>query len=313
MQTTKLFRRVASSRVAAVSIAAAVVATLGGTGAVAAGLVTSADIRNGSIHGIDVASGAIGSRRITNGSVGAQDLGANSVSGSELSNALVHRINQSGSSAAKPWGVVHRMVLGAGSAHLRMGPFTNTLGHGILRPPLGIGSLDLETADGSDRAAFGNEVGFNHDLVTGLTTVGFSVFTTRENNQRGHNMPSILFEINPNLAAARTVHAASMVYTPPNGRADKWTRFDATNNAQGRTWGLSGRAGTAINCALSGPGCTWDQIQNRLQDPDGSPATIYTLQITKGPDHAFSGAVDALRIKGKVYDFEPNGVRRHAR
>ena len=312
MQARNLLRRAASSRVAAVSIGAAVVVTLGGTGAVAAGLVTSANIKNGSIHGVDLARSSVGSRSLANGSVGAPDLSANSVGGSELSNHLVHQINR-GTPATSPWGVVHRKVIGAGVAHLGMGPFTNTLGAGILRPPMGRGSLDLETSSGGDRAAFGNEVDFNNDQVSGLTTLGFSVFTTSENNQRGHNMPSILFEIDPNLATARTVHTASMVYTPPNGRADRWTAFDATDNRQGTTWGLSGPVGTKIHCALSGTGCTWDQIQNRLQDRDGRPATIYTLQITKGPDHAFSGAVDALRVRGDVYDFEPDGVHRHVR
>ncbi len=33
-----------------------------------------------------------------------------------------------------------------------------------------------------------------------------------------------------------------------------------------------------------------------------------SVQITKGPDYAFSGAVDNLRINKTVYDFEPFGV-----
>jgi len=312
MQPTNIFRRMAASRVAAVSIGAAVVVTLGGTGAVAAGLVTSASIKNGSIHGVDLASNAVGSRKIANGSVGARDLSANSVGGSELSNRLVRRIHRAGHTVASPWSVVHRTVIGAGTARLAMGPFTNTLGAGIRKPPLGMGSLDLETGAG-DRAAFGNEVEFNRDLVSGLTTLGFSVFTTKENNSRGHNMPSILIEINPNLASARGSHYAAMVFTPPNGHPGRWSSFDATNNRLGSTWGLSGKAGSAIRCSLNGPGCTWDQIQNRLQDRDGHPATIYTLQIVKGPDKAFSGAVDNLRVRGKVYDFEPDVVRVHAR
>ena len=308
MQPTKLLRRIADSRVAAVSIGAAVVVTLGGTGAVAAGLVTSAQIKNGSIHGVDVARGAIGSSRLANGSVSGRDLGANSVGKSELANRLVHRIDRAGKTVASPWTVVHRTTIGAGTAHLAMGPFTNTLGAGIRRPPLGMGSLDLETGSG-DRAAFGNEVSFNRDLVSGLTSLGFSVFTTKENNSRGHNMPSILIEINPNLRAARGADYAAMVFTPPNGHPGRWSSFDATNNRLGSTWGLSGKAGSAINCSLNGPGCTWDQIQNRLQDRDGSPATIYTVQITKGPGKAFSGAGDKLRVRGNVYDFEPDGVR----
>ena len=37
-------------------------------------------------------------------------------------------------------------------------------------------------------------------------------------------------------------------------------------------------------------------------------ATLYTVQISKGRDWAFSGAVDALQINNAVYDFEPFGV-----
>jgi hypothetical protein len=309
MQTTNLFRRVAASRVAAVSIGAAVVVTLGGTGAVAAGLVTSADIRDGSVHGVDIASSAIGSSKVANWSLGSQDLGANSVGSSELDAAVMNQIQQAGLTGSPNWSVVDRKVIGDGDARLRLGPNTNTFGAaGVVHPPLGIGSLGLRTATGADRAAFGNEVAFDNDLVSSLTTLGFSVFTTAENNARGHNMPSIRFEIDPNLSAAPGANVADMVYTPPNGRDDRWTAFDATDNAQGTTWSLSGPAGTAIGCAPSGPGCTWDQIQNRLEDGDGNPARIYTLLITKGADRAFSGAVDALRVRERVYNFEPLGV-----
>jgi len=309
MQATNVFRRVAASRVAAVSIGAAVVVALGGTGAVAAGLITSADIRDGSVRGVDIASSAIGSSRIADGSVGARDLGANSVGSSELSGALQNQLQQAGLTGSPHWSVVDRKVIGDGDARLRLGPNTNTFGAaGIVDPPLGVGSLGLRTASGTDRAAFGNEVAFNNDLVSSLTTLGFSVFTTAENNARGHNMPSIRFEIDPNLTGAAGDNVADMVYTPPNGQADRWTAFDATDNTQGTTWSLGGAAGAAIGCGPGGGGCTWDQIQNRLEDGDGNPARIYTLLITKGADRAFSGAVDALRVRERVYDFEPLGV-----
>jgi len=311
MQSTKLFRRVAASRVAAVSIGAAVVVTLGGTGAVAAGLITSADIRNGSVQGVDLAASSVGSNKIANGSVGSQDLAPNSVGSSELSGPLMSQINQAGLTGTN-WSVVDRKVLGDGDAYLRVGPTTNTLSPaGFLSPPLGLGSLALRTGAGQNQAAFGNEVAFNDDLVSSLTTLGFTVFTTSENNERGaHNMPSILFEIDPNLTNAPGDNVEDMVYTPPNGHADRWTAFDATDNTQGTTWTLTGPAGRNIGCNPGGVagGCTWDQIQNRLEDRDGNPATIYTLQITKGPGFAFSGAVDALRVRDRVYDFEPQGV-----
>ena len=37
-------------------------------------------------------------------------------------------------------------------------------------------------------------------------------------------------------------------------------------------------------------------------------ASLLTVQLTKGRDYAFSGAVDALQLNDTVYDFEPLGV-----
>jgi hypothetical protein len=321
-------RRVLDSRTVAVTAAAAVLVTAGATGAVAAGMVTSATIKNGSVRGVDLASGAVGSAKIANGSVQVEDLQGNSVgsrqlrsdsvgtaqirdnaiSRDELSDGVLGQLNRAGSSVGSDWGIVDRNVIGAGDAYLRTGPSSNSFGTGPVSPPLGEGSLGLRTASANDKAAFGNQIRFDGDLVSGLTTVAFSVFTTQENNARGNNMPSIVFEIDPNLAAAPGVEFASMVYTPANSRPDRWTSIDATDNTQGRVWGLTGQAGTTTGCALSGTRCTWDEIHERLEDGDGNPARIYTVQVTKGRDHAFSGAVDALRIRGLVFDFEPLGV-----
>jgi hypothetical protein len=35
---------------------------------------------------------------------------------------------------------------------------------------------------------------------------------------------------------------------------------------------------------------------------------LYSVQITKGRDNSFQGAVDALRINNTVFDFEEHGV-----
>ena len=42
--------------------------------------------------------------------------------------------------------------------------------------------------------------------------------------------------------------------------------------------------------------------------PDATPATIYTVAVTKGRDNSFVGAVDGLRLNDTIYDFEPFGV-----
>jgi hypothetical protein len=284
-----MLRRVFRSRVAAVALGAAVLVGVGGTGAVAAGLISSADIRNGTIRGLDIRDG--------------------SVTTTELSDGVVAQLNSVGGSAGSNWGIVDREVFGNGDAYLRTGP-TLVMGSGLaVVPPLGEGSLGLRTGSSTDRAAFGNQVAFVNDLVSSLTSLGFSVFTTTENNDRDpHNMPSIVIEIDPNLASAPGAGRASMIYTPANGVADRWTTFDATDNAQGRVWGLTGAAGTATGCEFAGRLCTWDEIQDALADPDGSPATIRSILITKNRGQAFSGAVDALMVRGRVYDFEPLGV-----
>ncbi len=282
-------RRVLGSRVAVVALSAAVVVGAGGTGAVAAGLISSADILNGSIRGVDIRNG--------------------SVSGADLSDGVVAQLNSVSGSAGTNWGIVDREVLGNGDAYLRTGPTFVTANGLVVAPPLGEGSLGLRTGSTTDKAAFGNQVGFVNDLVSGLTSLGFAVFTTTENNARGpRNMPSIVIEIDPNLTSAPGAGRSSMIYTPANGVADRWTTFDATDNTQGRVWGLTGAAGNATGCQFGGSLCTWDEIQAALEDGDGSPATIRSIQVAKNRGDAFSGAVDALMVRGRVYDFEPLGV-----
>jgi hypothetical protein len=210
--------------------------------------------------------------------------------------------------AGTNWGIVDREVIRNGDAYLRTGPvFVGPEGQTV-NPPRGEGSLGLRTGSTNDQAAFGNQKAFFNDLVSGLTSLGFSVFTTAENNQRGpRNMPSIVIEIDPNLASAPNLDRSSMIYTPRNGTAEQWTSFDATDSTQGNVWSLTGPAGTITGCSR-GAQCTWDTIQAALEDGDLNPARIRSIQIAKLVDQAFSGAVDVLRVRGNVYDFEALGV-----
>lgn len=282
-------RSVLGSRVVVIGLSAALVVGIGGTGAVAAGLITSADIKNGTIRGVD----------IRDGSVGRADLG----------DGVVAQLGSVSTSSGTSWGIVDRNVIRDGDAYLRTGPSFSTPGGTSVVPPLGEGSLGLRTGSTNDQAAFGNQVIFVNDLVSGLTTLGFSVFTTADNNSQGpRNMPSILIEIDPNLARLPDVNQSSMVYTPRNGDANRWTAFDATDNTQGNVWGLTGPAGANTACQFVTAQCTWDTIQRVLEDGDGNPATIRSVQIVKLRDQSFSGAVDALRIRDRVFDFEPLGV-----
>jgi hypothetical protein len=209
--------------------------------------------------------------------------------------------------AGANWGIVDRDVHRNGDAYLRTGPTLTTLNGLVVVPPLGEGSLGLRTGAGNDQAAFGNQRNFVDDLVSGLTSLGFSVYTTTENNLRGaRNMPSIVIQIDPNLSALPGDDSAAMLYTPRNGTADRWTTFDATDSTQGRLWQLTGVGAAGADCS-QGSLCTWDRIQEVLEDGD-DPAKIRNVQVAKLEGDAFSGAVDALRIRGNVYDFEPLGV-----
>lgn len=171
--------------------------------------------------------------------------------------------------------------------------------------PLGDGALNLHTASATDKVAFGNAVDFGGQNVTALGTVGFSVYTTGENNALGNNMPSIIFEIDPNLTTP-TSNYSSLVYVPANGAANEWTTFNATTDP-GKHWGLTGSAFNGTDCSINGTRCTWTEMLDYLDD-GGDAAKVLTASVSKGRDFAFSGAVDALKFGGKTYDFEAGGV-----
>src|SRR4051794_17238100 len=120
-------------------------------------------------------------------------------------------------------------------------------------------------------------------------------------------MPSIAIEINPNLDGSQD-HFSTLVYTPGNSAPLVWKAIDAVADTNAH-WGLTGMPGTT--CDINGARCTFAEIRNFLDD-GGPGATILTVQITKGRDFAFSGAVDDLRLNDTVYDFEPTGVYKTA-
>jgi hypothetical protein len=169
-----------------------------------------------------------------------------------------------------------------------------------------MGALELNTGTPTDKAAFGNEVDFVGDQVSAITALGFTVYTTGENNARAtNNMPSITFEIDPNLSALPATNYSSMVFAPNNSAANAWTAIDARDDSLGKVWGLTG---TGMPCGINGARCTWTELQAALND-GGDGATVYSLAITKGRDFEFHGAADKLVYNGNVFDFEPTGVK----
>jgi len=260
------------------------------------GTLQSADVKDQSLTGTDVKNESLQSADIKNGTIGTGDLSA--AARSELDKAW----------AGPNWSIVDRNVIGNGDAYLRAGPSNGPASRPKGFPPSGVGSLGLRTGSADDAAAFGNQVDFLGKPLASLTQIGYSVFTTQENRHRGHNMPAIAIEINPKLDAFPGDRFSTIVYEPANSPPLVWKAIDAVADAQPH-WGITGLPGTT--CDIDGGLCTFAQLRDFLND--GSPgATILTVQITKGRNLAFSGAVDDLQLNDTVYDFEPTGVYKTA-
>ncbi len=213
------------------------------------------------------------------------------------------------------WGVIDRNTIGSAVADLRAGPYGSFAFTGrSAQPPSGVGSLGIQVSDNAtsgspaaEKVAFGNEVDFLGNPVSGLSDVGFRVFQTSENaaiNPR--NMPNITLEINPRVVGAGSY--TSMVWVPNAAPVtDRWTGYlNATTTGD---WYFTGSAGTVTGCNQTTM-CSFTAAKQALVDNNnGTPASIYTVAVAKGRDNTWDGAVDDLRINSKIYNFEPYGVQ----
>jgi hypothetical protein len=289
---------------------AIVLATTGS--ATAGALITSAKIKDGTIQSKDIKKGTIALDRLTPATQKAVKLagvpgpagatGATGATGAAGADGAPGPTLQAspGPAALANWGLMNRNTIGSAGATLRTGP---------LKPPYGTGSLNLTVGASSDKVAFGDDVDAVADgLLHNVKQIGFNVFTTGENGTPGaaQNMPSIVFEIDPNSDDKPAENYASLVYVPAdNSKPNEWSGYiDATKTG---TWGLSGTKWNNTTCSLNTATCTWDQVQTYL-DASGDPATILSVMVSKGRDHAWSGAVDGLRVNDTVFDFERDGV-----
>jgi hypothetical protein len=213
------------------------------------------------------------------------------------------------------WGVIDRNTIGSAVADLRAGPYGS---FGVTgpssKPPSGVGSLGIQVSDNAtsgspaaEKVAFGNEVDFLGNPVSGLSNVGFRVFQTGENAAiNSRNMPNITLEINPHVVGAGGY--TSMVWVPNAAPVtDRWTGYlNATTTGD---WYFTGSAGTVTGCNQTTM-CSFTAAKTALVTAnDGTPASIYTVAVAKGRDNTWDGAVDDLRINSKIYNFEPYGVR----
>ena len=313
------------------TIVLAVVALIVGvsSGAMAAKLITSKDIKDGTIVTKDLKKNGINGNRLSKGTVNGAKLQGGTVAGAKLkpgsvgngkiadgavtSNKIADGTigpNDLSTTAFGPnWSIVDRNVIGNGDSYLRAGP-SFKLGTQLSQPPLGVGSLGMRTGTGNDKAAFGDQVDFSGDPFTSaaITTLGYSVFTTGENISAGGgsvNLPSVEFEINPNLTAHPADVFSTAVFIPPaTANLPGWNDIDAIATGE---WFLTGQTGTDVGCDQVTT-CTFADMMANLDDGDGTPPSIFTVEFSKGRDNAFSGAVDALKLDADVFDFEPFGV-----
>ena len=249
---------------------AAMLVVAGTSGAVAGSLITGKDVKNESLTGAD----------IKNGSIRKHDF-------SSHVNALLKSKGTVTYQGAH-WSPVYRNTVGNGDVDLQAGP---------MEAPYGVGSLMIRTGSNTDQATFGNELDFVDHPLSSITTVEYSVFTTGENIKRyAANLPNVSFEVNPHTA--RTYSTLTFM---PSAVAEGWSRIDASTAAG---WYYTGGAGADSGIDISHPATLADA---KAAFPD---ATIGSVQIGKGRDFAFAGAVDGLQLNNDLYDFEPFGVKK---
>ena len=298
-------------KVIAVTAAAGILAVGASSGAVAGALITGADIKNGTIQSKDIENGTVVSRDIANATIKLRDVtpsmrelikaeaaqGAKGEKGDTGATGPQGPKGADGTAtyAGPNWSIIDRNVIGNGDAYLRSGP-TSNWGDTMVKPPMGIGSLGLRTGSGQDKTAFGNEVDFQGKALADISSVSFWEYTTGENIKLlPTNLASVAMEINPNNGAQSY---STLNYVAKEIPANVWTKI-TTDEKQ---WWLTGAAGTATGCNQT-TYCTLDEVKAQLPK-----ATLFTVAIGKGRDHAFTGAVDALQIGSTTYDFEPFGV-----
>jgi hypothetical protein len=183
------------------------------------------------------------------------------------------------------WGIVNRNVIGAADAQLRTGPAP---------APFGIGSLNLSVATGDDKVAYGNEVDYRGQSLASVRQFGFSVYQTGENAAiNPENLPSVGVEIDPNGDPLVAPNFSTLVSVPTAAPVNQWS------SQIGTRYFLTGAAGTASGCNQT-TYCTLAEVQAALPH-----ASMLTVQITKGRDFAWHGAVDGLVINDTTIDFEP--------
>jgi hypothetical protein len=288
-------KKLLNSRVVAVAAGATIVGLVGAGAGWSAAQITSADIANDTILSKDVHDGTLKTEDF-------KDKTVDELKGDRGPQGPAGPIGPQGPAgngatySGPHWSIVDRNVEENGDSYLRSGPGT---------PPKGVGSLGLRTGGAQDKAAFGNQQDFAGLALSTLTTLKYSIYTTGENMGNGaDNGPSLSIEVDPSgTMNTPGLNFSTLVFVPENLVANAWTLEDAST---AKRWFFTGTAGAESNCNQA-TYCTLAEAKAAFGD-----ATLSTVQITKGRDFEFSGAVDALVVNNKTYDFEPFGVSESA-
>ncbi len=318
-----------------VAIVALVTAMTGSAAAVS--MISGKQIKNGTITGVKVKDSTLDADKLTRkairslrgnkgprgrvgaagpaGAAGAQGpIGPRGADGADGQDGIDGQDGADGRDgidatvSTEPWHVIDRNTVGAAIAQFTVGPFgrTNEANYAAtVAPPHGNGSLHLGVNEG-DRIAFGTESEFAGLDLDAISALKFWVFVGLDSDPTPRDMPNLSLEVDPGLTSSSY---STLIYVPQTAPKNSWTEIDAlSNDTATGYWMATGATGTTLGCSSTNR-CSFADVVDRLATAGTGGEISFSLAVTKGRDNAFNGAVDAVQVNDKVYDFEPNGVQ----
>lgn len=199
--------------------------------------------------------------------------------------------------ATKNW------VLYSGAASSNHMPGTGTFVTGPAQPPLGVGSLQLQTVTGTDKVYL-----FNFDYVgtrlADINKIGYSTYRTAGNDQQVAALNIQVDYNGPDVAGGFTTLVFEPVYNPAQGPvvSNTWQTWDAYNGGNAIWWSTRAIPGVcATSCYV-----TWSQIV--AANPDATILGGFGVNQGSG-NPGLTDYVDALSIGTGdsciTYNFDP--------
>jgi hypothetical protein len=186
---------------------------------------------------------------------------------------------------------------GAGSGTFVIGPAT---------APLGVGSFNKQTPDGSAKVYLFN---FDHIgvAISSITAINYSTYISTPGSD-ARQAPSINIQIDKNGGTFETGDFATLVFEPVynttqgNVAVGSWQTWDAIRSGTASWWATGGSS----LCPPAGTFCTWADVLSRYPG-----ATIVGgFGINQGSGNGgLNASVDGLTLgvtgTTTTYDFEP--------